>query len=287
MKQKELEIRKMLESVSVIPTLSIVIDRLSELLENPKTSAEEIGKAITTDQALAAKVLKLVNSAFYGFQEKISTITHAVVILGFSTVKNIVLTAAIFDVFSPQKNKFTEFDMKRFWLHSIGCGAASKALARRIGFKEHEECFIAGLIHDIGKIILCHNFPSEFEKAFNHASTNKCLFYESEKCTIGITHDQIGEIIGKRWNLPKNLRNAMRYHHEPDPDVLYYTMTGIVHTADILVRAMNIGNGGDNRIPLISEAVWNDLGFNKIDLESLLYSIEEEFEKASVFTQFT
>jgi len=96
------------------------------------------------DQALASKVLKLVNSAFYGFPGKIGTITHAVVILGFSTVKNIVLTASIFDAFSNRKNSRSEFSMENFWMHSIACGAASQTIAKHIGFKEKEECFIAG-----------------------------------------------------------------------------------------------------------------------------------------------
>ena len=140
-------IRNTLETVSTIPTLSIVIDKIARLLQNPQTSAEEIGKAITTDQALAAKVLKLVNSAFYGFPGRISTLSHAIVILGFSTIKNIVLTASILDSFRS-KGKATEgFNLEYFWMHSIACAAAAQSIARTIGSNEKEDCFIAGLIH--------------------------------------------------------------------------------------------------------------------------------------------
>ncbi len=281
----EQAIRKTLETISTIPTLSIVIDKLAKLLENPRTSAEEVGKAITTDQALASKVLKLVNSAFYGFPGKIGTITHAVVILGFSTVKNIVLTASIFDAFAKHGNVRSGFDMEKFWLHSIGCGAASQAIAKHVGFKEKEECFIAGLIHDIGKIIQCHYFPEEFEAVFKNARSKGILFCESEKEVLGITHEEIGAIVARRWNLPENLQHVVNFHHNPLPAHESYTMTAIVHIGDILVRAMDIGNGGDDKIPLVSGDVWKDLGFDNIALVPLFESIEDEFDKATIFMQ--
>jgi putative nucleotidyltransferase with HDIG domain len=278
-------IRKTLETVSTIPTLSIVVDKMTRLLQNPQTSAEEIGKVITTDQAIAAKVLRLVNSAFYGFPGKISTITHAVVILGFATIKNIVLTASIFDAFTQKSNTGTSFNIEQFWLHSIGCGAASQAIAKHIGFKEKEECFIAGLIHDIGKIILCYFFPEEFEAVLRGIERNNNLFLENEREILGITHAEIGAIITKRWNLPANLQSTVRNHHTPAPGTDGYSMTAIVHAADIVTRAMEIGSGGDRKIPLIAEPVWRDLGFDRIAFESLLGGVDEEFDKATIFMQ--
>ncbi|MBN1308349.1 MAG: HDOD domain-containing protein [Chitinispirillaceae bacterium] len=282
-----LQILQTIENISSIPTLPTVIERLTRLLQNPKTSAEEVGKAITTDQALAAKVLKLVNSAFYGFPGRISTITHAIVILGFSTVKNIVLTASIFDVFRNKGEGITGFDLEDFWLHSIACGAASAAIAKQIGGLEKEECFIAGLIHDLGKLILCHYLPDEFLSALQHSAENRQLLYESEKQLFDSTHAQIGGYISERWNLPLSLQNPVKYHHQPSPTHEHYLMTAVVHFADILVRALDYGNGGDNQIPSLSEQVWKSLDMEKIDLDALLGSIHAEIEKASVFIQWT
>jgi len=285
--QQKKQIRQSLESISSIPTLPVVIEKLTRLLQNPKTSAEEIGKAITTDQALASKVLKLVNSAFYGFPGKISTITHAIVILGFSTVKNVVLTASIFDAFRKKGTGIEGFDLEHFWLHSIACGAAAQSIAKITGSNQKEECFIAGLVHDIGKIILCQYLPEEFREAFVYSRENSVLFFQSENELFDVTHQEIGGFLAERWNLPKDLQNAVKFHHSPSPAHDYYMMTAIVHCADILIRALNYGNGGDMKIPVISDNVWKNLGMDSIPLSQLFDAINDEIEKATIFLQIT
>jgi HD-like signal output (HDOD) protein len=285
--QEKKQIRQSLESISSIPTLPVVIDRITRLLQNPKTSAEEIGKAITTDQALASKVLKLVNSAFYGFPGRISTITHAIVILGFSTIKNVVLTASIFDAFRKQGTGIEGFDLEHFWLHSIACGAAAQSIAKITGSNQKEECFIAGLIHDIGKIILCQYLPEEFHDAYVYAKESSILFFESENALFDVTHQEIGGFLAQRWNLPTDLQNAVKFHHNPSPSHDHYMMTAIVHCADIFIRALDYGNGGDNKIPYMSENVWKSLGLDSIPLSHLFEAINDEVEKASVFVQLT
>jgi HD-like signal output (HDOD) protein len=278
-------IKDTIQNISNLPSHPIVIERITKLLANPRTSAEEIGKAITADQALAAKVLKLVNSAFYGFPGRISTLSHAIVILGFSTIKNIVLTASFFDSFRG-KGKATEgFNLEQFWFHSIACGVASQSIARAVGSSEKEECFIAGLIHDIGKIILCHYLPDDFENLMAHTMQKDILFYESEKELFDICHDEIGGYLAKRWNLPTTLQNAVRYHHQPMPTHEHYMVSVIVHTADIFIRALDYGNGGDNKIPIISENAWKSLDLENASLTALFDGIKEEIDKASVFFQ--
>jgi HD-like signal output (HDOD) protein len=111
------------------------------------------------------------------------------------------------------------------------------------------------------------------------------LFFDSEKQVLGITHEEIGGMITQRWNLPPNLQNAVNYHHQPIPSAEFYTLTAIVHCADILVRAMDIGNGGDDKIPLLSESVWRDLGMENLSLQSIFEDIDDEFDKATIFMQ--
>jgi HD-like signal output (HDOD) protein len=278
-------IRSSIENISGLPTLPTVIDRITRLLHNPQTSAEEIGKAITVDPSLAAKVLKLVNSAFYGFPGKIGTITHAVVILGFTTVKNVVLTASIFDLFHKKTSLLGQFDIQKFWEHSIACGAASQAIAKHIGQENKETCFIAGLIHDIGKLILCQYMPKEFAAIVSNCLSKDILFYESEKELYDIAHPEIGGILTQRWNLPTELQQAVLFHHNPSPTHNHYMVAAIVHCADILIRALDYGNGGDRKIPQMSENVWRNLGLEHLPLQPLLEAIADEYNKAMVFMQ--
>jgi putative nucleotidyltransferase with HDIG domain len=280
-------IKQSLQSISTIPTLPTVIEQITRLLQNPKTSAEEIGKAITTDQALASKVLKLVNSAFYGFPGRIATITHAVVILGFSTVKNIVLTASIFDAFRKKTSGRSGFDIEQFWYHSIACGAAAQSIAKFIGSTEREEAFIAGLIHDIGKIILCQYLPEDFADAIQYANEKEILFFQAENVLFDCTHQEIGGFLAERWNLPKNLQSAIKYHHAPSSNRDNYVITSIVHCADIFIRALDYGNGGDSKIPLMADNVWKNLGLENAPLQTLFDNINEEIDKATVFIQLT
>lgn len=279
------DILEKVSNISTIPTLPTVLERITSLLRNPKTSAEEIGKAITRDQSLASKVLKLVNSAFYGFPGKISTITHAVVILGFATIKNIVLTASIFETFKKGTQKALGFDMEKFWVHSVACGAASQTLAKHIGSKDREECFIAGLIHDIGKIIFCKYLPKEFGQVIQNVHKKNILIYDSEKELFGTTHQEVGGIIVKNWNLPVNLQYAVLNHHEPLKTKDHATITSIVHCADILIRALDLGNGGDTKIPCMDEQVWQTLKLNEKTLIPILEEISEEVEKATIFME--
>ncbi len=283
--EKNTDILETIANISTIPTLPTVLERITTLLQNPQTSAEEIGRAITQDQALASKVLKLVNSAFYGFPGRISTITHAVVILGFSTIKNIVLTASIFDRFKSKKDSSSGFNMEKFWLHSVACGAAAQTLAKHVGNQDKEECFIAGLIHDIGKIILCQYLPKEFNAVIKNVQENNILIYDSEKELLNTTHQEIGGIIAKNWNLPTSLQYAVCYHHIPSKSQNHYFTISIVHCADILIRALDFGNGGDNKIPPLADHVMKTLKLNERTLPPILKEISEEVEKAKIFMQ--
>lgn len=280
-------IKQTIESINNLPSHPIVLDRITKLLANPRTSAEEIGKAITTDQALASKALKLVNSAFYGFPGRISTLSHAIVILGFSTIKNIVLTASIFDSFRGKGKAPDGFNLEQLWYHSIACGAAAQSIAKVIGSQEREECFIGGLIHDIGKIILCNYLPEDFATVIDYTRRNDVLFYESERKLFDTSHDYIGGYLAECWNLPKSLQNAVRCHHQPALSHDGFKISEIIHAADIFVRVLDYGNGGDDKIPVMSEQVWKSLDLENKPLGVIFDGIKEEIEKAEVFFQLT
>ncbi|MFC1584369.1 HDOD domain-containing protein [Fibrobacterota bacterium] len=278
-------LRNITQRLTDLPTLPTVVAKIAMLMQNPRTSANEVGQAITNDQSLTSKTLKLVNSAFYGFPGRISTVTHAIVILGFTTVKNIVLTASIFDAIGKKEGASQGFNIKAFWLHSIATGATAKVLAEFLKSKKTEEAFIGGLLHDLGKVILSHFARDEFEAVLQYRDEHDCLLYQAEKAILEISHQELGGWIADTWNLPKDLAAVIQYHHTPNSAGIYKEITSIIHLADILTRALGSGSGGDNRIPVVDDSVWENLKMGSLDLPKLLARAEDEIEKASIYLQ--
>ncbi len=278
------KLKAITDKITSLPTLPKVITEITNLMQNPRTSAEEVGRAITMDQALASKVLRLVNSAFYGFPGRINTITHAIVILGFNTVKNIVLTASVFDKLGGKGEK-GNFNLEKFWMHSIGTGVIAKEIAKKVNFRSQEESFLAGLLHDIGKVILFKYLPEEFDNVEAILEKNNILFLDAEKEAINLTHNEIGSWLSQRWNLPEDLRAAILYHHAPVLANQHKTMVNIVHAADILVRSLGIGSGGDGKIPVFSSDVWDELKFSRQLLDKIYKDVEVEMDKSTIFFQ--
>lgn len=293
------ELEAALRRISDLPTLPAVLTAINKLMQDPRTSAEELGRTLATDPALTAKVLKLVNSAFYGFPGRIGTITQAVVVLGFSTVRNVVLTTSVLQALE-QKGSGPGFDVHAFWLHSFCTGATAKVLARELRLRYVEEAFIAGLIHDMGKLILRQYLREEFDKVLAYRNQHDTLFREAEGRVLGFDHQDLGAYLAERWNLPKDLIHAIANHHQPlTPRTGPSTLSGpkepdagemlarMVHAADIICRALEVGDGGDSRIPQVVEEVWSGLGLTSLGetaggLDGFLLKVKEETEKAKV-----
>ncbi len=278
------QLRQLIAKVPGLPTLPAIVDRLNEMMLNPRTTAKEVGRLITSDPALAAKILKIVNSSFYGFPNRITTVTHAIVILGFNTVKSVVLSSTVFDVFKGKG----EVDFKRedFWRHSIGCGAACRVIAREVGFSALEDFFIAGLLHDVGKILLDQYLHDDFLKVLGIVRQKDCLFLEAENEVLHVTHAEIGGWLFQHWRLSKGLVQAVAHHHNPALADEALQSTAVIHLGDIVCRSLQCGSGGDARIPRVSPVAWDALGLTATQLESILCETDQEIEKAKVFMDF-
>ncbi len=275
-------IQKLLSKIGNLPTLPQVVEQVMTLVEDPDTTSAQLADVISTDQALMTKVLKVVNSAYYGMPRRIATLRQATVILGFNTVKNLVLSASIFDSFG-RGDENGGFDRVKFWEHSIGAGTAAKVLAQRIRLGQPEELFVAGLVHDIGKVVIDDYLHDEFVRIVQIVRDKNCRILEAESEVLGVGHPYVGQLLAEKWNLPGILTESIAYHHTPQMALNHKKYVAIVHLADAIARLENLGNGGDSQTPVIDPKSWSMLGIPETELGELILKIEEEFKKASVF----
>lgn len=276
-----IDIRKVIERIQTLPTLPVVVTQLLKLVNSPDSNAEDVQAILSRDPSLTTTVMKLVNSSFYGFAGKIGTLHQAVVILGFETIKSVALSATVFSAF-PGKNR-AAFDRSAFWRHSIATGVAARSLAREKKLKEVEEAFVAGIVHDIGKIILDEYAPEYFDLVVKHVQTHDVLMYEAERAVLGFSHAQLGRWLATKWNLPTPLIDAIFYHHQPGNAQRAPELAALVHVGDILARTLHLGSGGDNKVPPLDPAGWENLGLTEEVLKKVLAEIPGEFAKADTF----
>ncbi len=283
------KIKRITESIISLPTLPTVVSKMIQLVDNPKTSASSLARLIYTDQSLTARILKLANSAYYGFPREISTVNMAIVVLGFNTVKEMGLSLSVFEFFKGD-NIDTTFDISRFWQHSIGCGSASRLLARQYAYHLSGEAFVAGLLHDIGKVILKQYFRHEFISIIDCVSKGDDL-EESEKQIAGATHSQIGAWLAEKWNLPRMIVDSIAYHHMPWNAKEDRILVAIINVANYLCHLTNIGNSGRLQPMKPDERTWDIfrnavIAFDESDLANLQTEFILEFDKNDTIFSF-
>jgi putative nucleotidyltransferase with HDIG domain len=229
------KILKKLDRIEDLPTLPMLAMEVNKMLLDYDTTINKLSDTIKKDQAMVSKILKLVNSAFFGLRGKISNIPHAIVVLGFNTIRNAVVSITIIDAFSA-KEGLEGFNITDIWNHSLAVAVTSKYLAEKTGIHSADDCFVAGLLHDMGKIVLLHQFRDLFQKVWLAVKGNNLSFYEAEKSQIEIDHALIGGYLARKWQLPMALVDAIRYHHDVKPCLNGQHLLLIIHTANLIVN---------------------------------------------------
>jgi len=251
---ERLDVKELLKNTSKLPTLPAVALEIVRVSNDPKTAAGDLSRLLSTDQSLAAKVLRMVNSSYYGARNEVSSVKQAVVILGFETVRTLALSTAIMDKFDSSDST-SEASRNEFWKHCLGVAMTNRVIARHLKkSKDEQELFyMAGLLHDIGKVVLDQYFHDNFTEILRRVGENQCSFYAAEKEINSITHDEVGAFLAQQWGLPKPIINAVRYHHEPMSAEEDYTIIDATHFADVLTKTKSMGSGGDDDISGLSE----------------------------------
>ncbi len=266
------------QQICSLPTLPMVLQRVIDLVNNPKTSAFQLSRVILGDQALTARLLRLVNSPFYGFPRRIATVTEALAILGFYQVRNLLMTVTVVDLLGADETP--EFSTLRFWEHSVGTAVAASVLAQYTRHEDREELFVAGLLHDVGKLVEFQFLPKEFLKVLSRARAEDLPIRVAEQQVLGFSHDQVGRLLADQWKLPIRLTEAITCHHRPELAQVAKREAAIVHLADILCCALGLGSGGDDAVPPLEEGVWQGLRLPLTSLEPLMAEVEDQHNEA-------
>lgn len=268
-----------------MPQLPPTVTKVIKICNDMNASPTDISRIISLDPVLTGKVLRLINSAYYGLVHEISSIVRAIIMLGMNTVKNLALSTAVLSGLKKTDNS-KALDMDEFWRHCLGVGVISKLIAksRGVGQNRLEEYFIAGLLHDIGKIPLNSLFPEEYSEVIALSREEGAPFYVSENEILEIDHSAVGEMIMKNWNLRAEITDAITHHHSLD---LYKGgNTEILHTvalANYFTNYMKIGFSGDSSPEEMAPEIMRSLGIDLDYLEKIEDMVYEEIEKAQVF----
>ncbi len=238
--------KKRFDRIPNLPILPQVALKVNELLQDQNISVRILGDTIMKDQAIVTNILKLVNSSFYGFPSKIDSLSRAIMVLGFETLRNAILSVSVTQTLS-KTNGSDDFSITDFWRHSIAVAVTSRQLSIRIPLEIPETCFVGGLLHDMGKVILSCYFNNEFKQVMALYKTGM-VFYEAERSLIPLDHAKIGGYLANKWHLPECLINTITFHHEPRKDVVRSNLISLVHASDNIVNRMM--NGSDTP-PLI------------------------------------
>ncbi len=263
-------LRRKVENIDSLPTIPSTLKQISKIIGDPSISLKKIGEFISNDPALTTKVLKMVNSAFYGFPGRISSVSHATVLLGSNVIRGLIVGVSVFEVMQKA--------MLGLWQHSLGCAVTSRIMAKRKGLKNYDDVYVAGLLHDIGKVILILEFSKEYKKAMNEAEIKDITIFEAERDHFVTNHAYIGSWLAEKWLFPRNLIEVIKYHHNPRLSKNAPIETAIVHLADILIRAMGVGFAGDSFVPAVDPIAFEALNLSKMDLKEILKEMEDSLE---------
>ncbi len=265
-------LRERLRRLRSLPTLPKLLERVIAALDDPEVDFDSVAELIEIDQALTAQILRLANTAFYSAQGTVSHVTQALVMLGIVVSRSVVLSSGILDI--------RTIGLRGFWEHSLGCAVAAGALAKVTGVTSPEEVTAAGLLHDLGKVALYKELPEVFEHVVAGACAEGRAFRDVEQALLGMDHCDIAAPLVEKWHFPACLAEPIMFHHRPGRARVARRETAIVHVANVLVRAIGYGSGGDMRIGSIDPGAWAQLELTPARLDETLDLFDSDLDHA-------
>ena len=285
----EKKVQLIINRIHNLPTPPIVFTEVNKVINNPNTSAYQLGAIIAEDPALTAKILKLTNSAFYGIPRSITSVKQAIIILGLDVVRSLVLSASVFETFS-NLYKLDKNYLDLFWRHSLSVGSMARIISRTKNFRsflEAEESFSAGLLHDIGKLVIFTHLPDQFKTIRQLSQENpEQPVWEIEDEILGFDHALVGSYLMQKWNLPETLSSAILYHHNPEADGSNNITAHVLHMSDYLSKLADgemAGAPGESQYLTVNSNTWQVLGLQEDYQDQLIRLLKNEYMKAETF----
>lgn len=277
------QLKTLLLSLKELPPLPVALATIMNLMADDDVSIKEVEQAILQEPAITAKVLSLSNSAFYGYRRRINTVSQAVVVLGLTTVRNLVLGVYMVEGFRLPGGRKGALDSEGFWLHCVCAASVAGMIAKRGRDLDAETVWIAGLLHDLGKMVLNYGLHDRYLEVVRRAREEQKPLRALEEQELGANHALVGEWMANRWQLPESIRMAIRYHHEPQTAPSDHGLVAAVHLADILVKQEQLGDSGDPVVPKIMPAALSALSLTIPDVRDLLAETRAKSEEMREF----
>ncbi len=261
--------------VSSLPEIFMMIN---EVVNDPTSSFSDISRVVNLDPALSARLLKIVNSSFYSFPSNIDTVTHAISVIGTEQLHDLALATTILSTFKGIPD--TIVNMNLFWRHSMGVAIIARNLAIHCRETNPERFFLAGILHDIGRLIILENLPEESKEIVSRQTEVGGIMWQIEREVLGFDHAEVGAALARAWKLPLSLEEIIGNHHNPARSKRYPLETTIIHLADIIAKAMELGTSGDIHVSPLDEKSWEQLKLPIGIFSALWNQVETQFNES-------
>ena len=261
-----------------LPSLPEVVTRAIALVNDPESSAIDIGRILSEDTAMTARLLKIVNSPFYGFPSRIETVSRAITVIGTLDLLDLILATSVVKMFSGVPNDLVSMDS--FWKHSLYSGVLARLLAARSKQPNVEHFFVAGLLHDLGSLVIYRKMPELAREALLRARYNGRVLREAEQEIMGFDHASVGAELMRMWKLPTSLVEAIEYHHNPSQAQHYPLVASVVHVADVIASTVRSCGGASEAAPPLDPIAWDLLKLPILAVEAILVEADQQFGDA-------
>ncbi len=276
MEKKEI-LEKLFSSDRQLPTLPVLLDKLNKMLENPLTSNKKVADLISKDQAMVIKILKLSNSAMYSKRQKITNLANAITFLGIEKLKSLILQISLVKVFAFQDDGIPEFSITTFWEHSLGTAYFTNLIVKKLNLPPNDNYYIAGLLHDIGKLIIYQFYPEKFTEIIKKQIDQNLIDYEAEEQVLGVNHNDIGEFLAHKWNFNEEIVSVIKSHH--DATSSQALPVAVVQVSNLFAKAAGLCFPWDNKLfEIVGDPNWEVIAAHAggVDIEGMVLEIMDE-----------